>query len=36
MTTSAWIMLGITWAVITFFTVCFFVIILRRPKGGGG
>ena len=30
MTTSAWIMLGITWAVISFFTLYFFAIILRR------
>jgi ABC-type Co2+ transport system permease subunit len=30
MTTSAWIMLGITWAVIAFTTIYFFVAVLRR------
>ena len=29
MTTSAWVMLGITWAVIGFFTAKFFLKVLR-------
>ncbi len=31
MTTSAWIMLGITWSVIIFFTTKFFFKVLRTP-----
>jgi len=30
MTTSAWIMLGITWAVIATATVSFFVMVFRK------
>ena len=30
MTTSAWIMLGVTWAVIAFLTISFFVMVLRN------
>lgn len=33
MTNGAWIMLGITWAVVTFFTIRFFVMIFTRGKG---
>ena len=29
MTTAAWVMLGITWAVIVFFTVKFFIQVAR-------
>lgn len=31
MTTGAWIMLAVTWTVITFFTVRFFLAVLRTP-----
>jgi hypothetical protein len=31
MTTSAWIMLGVTWTVVTFFTARFFLKALRSP-----
>jgi len=31
MTTAAWVMLGITWAVICFFTGKFFLRVLRTP-----
>lgn len=31
MTTQAWIMLGITWAVILYFTAKFFWRVLRTP-----
>ena len=34
MTTSAWIMLVATWSVVTFFTVRFFVAVMRSPGGG--
>ena len=30
MTTSAWIMLGITWAVIAFATIYFFAMVLKK------
>jgi len=30
MTTSAWIMMGITWAAIAFVTIYFFAAVLRR------
>ena len=33
MTTGAWIMLGITWAIVICFTARFYYIILKR--GGG-
>jgi len=35
MTTAAWVMLGITWAVICFFTGKFFLRVLRTPARGG-
>lgn len=31
MTVTAWITLGITWSVITFFTVYFFIKVLKSP-----
>lgn len=31
MTGAAWAMLGVTWSVILFFTVRFFVKVLRNP-----
>ena len=31
MTRGAWAMLILTWGVITFFTVRFFVMVLRKP-----
>ena len=31
MTAAAWTMLGVTWSVILFFTVRFFVKVLRNP-----
>lgn len=31
MTTSAWIMLAVTWSVIALFTVSLFVRVLRKP-----
>lgn len=31
MTGSAWLMLGITWAVVILFTVRFFLQVLRTP-----
>lgn len=30
MTTSAWIMLGITWTVIAFVTIYFFAAVIKR------
>lgn len=33
MTTGAWIMMGITWAVVAFFTIRFFVMIFTRDGG---
>jgi hypothetical protein len=36
MTSSAWLMLGITWAVIAFFTVRFFIKVLRTPPRPAG
>jgi hypothetical protein len=35
MTVSAWIMLAITWSVISFFTVGFFVAVVRTPPREG-
>jgi hypothetical protein len=32
MTSSAWIMLAVTWSVIVFFTAKFFLKILRSPS----
>lgn len=34
MTTSAWIMLGVTWSVIVFFTAKFLLKVLRSPAMG--
>lgn len=31
MTRSAWLMLGITWSVVIFFTARFFLKVLRTP-----
>jgi hypothetical protein len=31
MTTSAWVMLTVTWSVVAFFTARFFLVILRTP-----
>lgn len=31
MTTNAWIMLGITWSVVIFFTAKFFIKVLKTP-----
>jgi len=31
MTTSAWIMLGITWAIVLFFAGRFFWMVLKTP-----
>lgn len=31
MTGSAWLMLGVTWGVVIFFTVRFFLKVLRTP-----
>jgi len=31
MTTNAWIMLGVTWTVVVFFTARFFMKILKTP-----
>jgi hypothetical protein len=31
MTASAWTMLAVTWAVIAFFTLKFFLAVLRTP-----
>jgi hypothetical protein len=31
MTTAAWLMLAVTWAVIAFFTLRFFLAVLRAP-----
>jgi hypothetical protein len=38
MTTSAWVMLTATWSVVTYFTVRFFIAVLRTPMkpGAGG
>lgn len=36
MSRGAWVMLLLTWAVIGFFTARFFLMVLRRPDGGGG
>jgi len=35
MTTSAWIMLAVTWSVIVYFTVTFFLAVLRKPPRDG-
>lgn len=34
MTLSAWLMLGAAWAVIAFFTIKFFLMVLRTPRDG--
>jgi len=34
-TTPAWLMLGATWAVILYFTVRFFWMVLRLPERSG-
>lgn len=34
MTTAAWTMLAATWAVIAFFTLKFFLAVLRTPPRG--
>ena len=31
MTPAAWLMLGVTWSVILYFTIRFFVKVLRNP-----
>jgi hypothetical protein len=31
MTGSAWLMLGVTWGVVIFFTAKFFLMVLRTP-----
>jgi len=36
MTTAAWTMLGVTWAVILFFTLRFFLAVLRKPPRQDG
>lgn len=33
MTLSAWVMLGVTWSVVVFFTARFFWMVLRKPQG---
>ena len=33
MTTKAWITLGITWSIITYFTLYFFLKVLKSPPG---
>lgn len=33
MTGSAWAMMITTWSVIAFFTVRFFVLVVRKPAG---
>jgi hypothetical protein len=35
MTTSAWIMLTVTWSVIVFFTVTLFLAVVRTPPRDG-
>jgi hypothetical protein len=35
MTTAAWVMLVTTWSVIIFFTVRFFLAVLRTPPAKG-
>lgn len=35
MTTAAWIMLGVTWSVIVFFTATFFIAVVRKPPRDG-
>lgn len=32
MTTGGWIMLGITWAIIIFFTSKFFIMVVKTPS----
>jgi hypothetical protein len=32
MTTSAWILLGVTWSVIAYFTARFFLAVLRATE----
>lgn len=34
MSSTAWIMLGCTWAVIIFFTARFFILVLKTPQRG--
>ena len=36
MTTAAWAMLTVTWAVIAFFTIKFFLAVVRTPPGDDG
>jgi len=37
MTLSAWIMLGVTWGIVLFFTGKFFLMAIRKsPSGEGG
>jgi hypothetical protein len=36
MTLSAWIMLGLTWGIVLFFTGKFFLMALRKPSSGSG
>lgn len=31
MTPEAWLMLGVTWGVVTFFTLKFFIRVVRTP-----
>lgn len=35
MTRAAWLMLGVTWAVIVFFTARLFIKVLRTPPRDG-
>ena len=36
MTTAAWIMMISTWSVILFFTVRYFLLVLKKSADGGG
>lgn len=36
MTAQAWMMLGVTWTIVTWFTVRFFIRVLRAPVGRDG
>lgn len=33
MSASAWLMLGVTWSVVLFFSLRFFLKVLRQPAG---
>lgn len=33
MSASAWLMLGVTWSVVLFFSLRFFLKVLRQPSG---